>query len=69
MFDNIEQNVMISGSFTVYWQMPGIGYGQYYFYKNPAGELCCRNECMDKDSIKKVLNAMVDNCKLMDRVL
>ena len=42
------------------------GFGSYVFFVKD-GKLYCQNECDDKDAIKEILCAMVDNSILMDK--
>jgi len=65
-FDKIEDGVRIGKPFSISWAVKGTGFGSYFFYEKD-GQIHCQNECMNKDSIKKVLNMMVDNCVLDEK--
>ena len=41
----------------------GFGWGELYFYIRDD-KLYCDNELMSKETIKKILNIMVDQCEL-----
>lgn len=64
-FDKFEDGADLSNPFTVNWTLKGIGFGQFYFYEKD-GVLYCDNEMMSKESIKRVLCTMVDQCKLTE---
>ena len=64
VFDRYDDGVQLHNSFTLSWTVTGTGFGQFYFYTNTDGKLCCSNECMSKESIKKILGMMVDSCVL-----
>jgi hypothetical protein len=69
-FDGFEQHSCVRGGDTwisIHWSSKGVGCGEFRFYENSKGQLVCSNECMGKESIKKILNEMVDNCVLEDR--
>ena len=61
-FDNSAE---LHNNFTVTWSVTGCGFGQFHFYTKD-GKTYCSNENMSKEFVKKVLNAMVDNCELED---
>lgn len=65
MFDQLEDGVSLHKPFSLDWSLKGIGFGQFYFYEK-EGRIYCDNECMSKESIKRVLSAMVDQCELTD---
>lgn len=64
-FDKFEDGVSLHGPFGIDWSLKGIGFGQFYFYEKD-GKIYCNNECMSKESIKRALNAMVDQCELTE---
>ena len=67
-FNTCPTGVHLDKSFTVEWSVTGMGFGQFYFYTDPAdGKIHIDNECMSCDSIKKVLCAMVDQAVLNDK--
>jgi hypothetical protein len=41
----------------------GFGWGELYFYEKDE-QMYCDNELMSKDTIKRILNMMVDKCEL-----
>lgn len=46
------------------WSEKGRGFGEYTFqYKN--GKMICENECDSKESVKRVLCQMVDDCEFL----
>lgn len=51
---------------TIYlgWSLLERGFGQIYFYQSDDGTILCDNELLDKDTIKQILNVMVDQCVL-----
>lgn len=67
-FDQCPEEVSIEGSLHIRWSMPGVGFGEYYIYKRDDGGIGISNECMRKDSIKNVLNTLVDKAVLDDTV-
>jgi len=46
------------------WTAKGVGFGEFYFYRNKEGGLVCDNECMSKEFIKKMLCQMIDDCEM-----
>lgn len=66
IFEQLDDKVDLHNSFTIDWTLKGIGFGQYRFYKKD-GKIYCSNECMNKESIKRVLNTLVDECELEDK--
>ena len=61
-FDNTCDPIGVT-SFN--WTAKGIGFGQFYFYFNEKdGYIHCENECMSRETIKEILNRMVDECVL-----
>jgi hypothetical protein len=53
------------------WHWKGCGFGQLSFSQDKTtGELTCMNECMGRESVRKILHAMADyvadNVKLLD---
>ena len=47
------------------WSLPGLGWGQLRFYEE-NGKLMCANECMKKETVKKILDQLVDMSELED---
>jgi hypothetical protein len=64
-FNKLEDGVALHKSFSLDWSLKGIGFGQFYFYEKD-GKIYCDNERMSKESIKRVMCAMVDQCELTD---
>ena len=60
-----ESNYCVPASSALYikWGVSGFGYGELYFYEKDE-QIYCDNELLSKDTIKKILNIMVDNCEL-----
>lgn len=52
--------------FTISWARRGVGFGVFSFYQK-GKKLYIANECMKKEFIKEVLNALVDNSILEDK--
>ncbi len=53
------------------WSWPHRGFGQIRFtYDKITGIVTCENECMSRESVRKILHAMADhiadNCLLAD---
>lgn len=67
--DSCGDGVDLHQPFTISWSMKGVGFGQYRFYTDENGQLHIDNECMSKNSIKRVLEIMVDNAILDDPML
>ncbi len=67
--DSCGDGIDLHDSFTISWSMKGVGFGQYRFYNDDEGQLHIDNECMSKESIKRVLEIMVDNAVLDDPML
>jgi hypothetical protein len=63
-FEKIEDSAELVNSFQLNWTAKGCGFGQFYFYTDKDGQLCCSSETMGKEFIKRILNQMVDDCKL-----
>ena len=63
--NQFEDSVDLHSSFGLNWSVKGTGFGQFYFYEKD-GKICCANENMSKEFIKKVLCTMIDNCELED---
>jgi len=68
-FDQFPNGVSVygrEGSIAIHWSYAGMGCGELRFYEHD-GKLMCSNECMGKESIKKILGMMVDISTLEDR--
>lgn len=66
MLDMCYDDVELHHSFALNWSLKGKGFGQLYFYVDNNKNLRCSNEMLSKDSIKRILNLMVDQCILED---
>ena len=64
MFENIEDSCDIIDGVQMNWEAKDCGFGQFYFYHNDEGQLCCDSETMGKEFIKRMLCQMVDDCEL-----
>jgi len=61
-----EPDIGPTGSFSLNWSKPGVGWGQatFYFLAHEKGadvKLYCDSEGMSKDFIKEMLAQMVDD--------
>lgn len=65
-FGTLEDGADLHNNFSLSWALKDIGFGQFYFYKKD-GKTYVSNEGMGKESIKRVLNALVDECELEDK--
>ena len=52
---------------NIAWSVRGRGFGEYSFWQD-GDKIVCDNECDSKESIKKVLCAMVDQAVLTDPI-
>lgn len=57
-------SVDISHPFTLKW-IAEEGFGEFTFYVE-NGKIICDNEYMFRESVKDVLNFLIDNCELRD---
>jgi len=67
LFENVESEANVIGNSTISFSMKGFGFGQVVFYNDEDGNLRCDNECMSKDTIKKIMNTLVDCAELDDQ--
>jgi hypothetical protein len=67
--DRCEDSVDFAGDFTIMWSEKGRGFGQYCFYTGTDGKIHIVNECDGKETIKRLLNKMVDEAILDDEPL
>ena len=65
MFEGLEDTSIPTGTFTIRWSKNGVGFGEFVFEVDDAGNVVCHNETMSKEFIKEVLNKMVDDCSLL----
>lgn len=66
MFDKIENTCVPFGTVDFEWSMKEYGFGRLYFYEE-HGKVFCGNECMNRETIKKILCQMVDDCTLLEQ--
>ena len=66
LFDSMEDSCAVVDTATFNWSLKGKGFGQLYFYTDEDGKTHCNNECMSNESIKKILNTLVDTCVMHD---
>lgn len=64
--DRCENSIDLAGEFTIVWSEKGRGFGQYHFYMDAEGKIHIGNECDGKNTIKRILNRMVDEAILDD---
>jgi len=50
-------------AFVVSWSEKGRGFGEYAFFERD-GKMMIDNECDSKESVKRVLCALIDDCVL-----
>ena len=62
---NSEDNWCTPGKQAIHlsFSIKGFGWGELLIYEKDE-KLYCDNELMSKETIKKILNIMVDNCEL-----
>jgi len=63
--DSVEDGCEVQGTATFNWGLKGFGFGMLHFYMKD-GKLHCDNECMKPETVKKILNMMVDQCVMDD---
>lgn len=64
--DTFEDSVDFAGEFTIMWSEKGRGFGQYRFYMDADEKIHIDNECDGKETIKRILNRLVDEAILDD---
>jgi len=64
-FDKCPDSVVLCDGFTIQWSQPGIGFGSFYFQVKEDGTILIDNEAMSREFIKKILNKLVDEAKLI----
>jgi len=62
MFGHLDNTCEVSGTALFEWGLKDFGFGQLYFYVGEDGKTHCHNECMSNESVKKILNTLVDTC-------
>ena len=65
MFDSVPNSVTLHEMIRFNWSQAGRGWGELGFYMH-EGKLMCMNECMSKDTVKGILNMLVDLSELDD---
>lgn len=56
-------NISLVNPIYLNWSLSDRGFGQLYFYQS-GNVVYCDNELLDKDTIKQILNRLVDDCVL-----
>lgn len=56
-------NVSLINPIYLNWSLPNRGFGQLYLYQS-GNVVFCDNELLDKETIKQILNKLVDDCVL-----
>ena len=51
--------------FIISWAEKGRGFGEYVFWKD-GDKMIIDNECDSRESIKRVMCNLIDNCELAD---
>lgn len=64
--DSCEDDINVGDGFVIVWSEKGRGFGQYHFYTGDDGKIHVDNECDGKETIKRILNRMVDEAILDD---
>ena len=68
MFDKLKDSSTPLVNFGIAWTINDVGFGQFWFrYDEELDKVICSNEMMSKETIKKVLCTMVDDCVLEDQ--
>lgn len=65
MFEHLENYCEPVNPVYLRFGMKNFGFGELSF-RVQGDKIYCENELMSKETIKKILNIMVDNCELMD---
>ena len=61
-FDKHPNECKVVGHATFNWSLKGCGFGQLHFYIR-NGKTHCDNECMSKETVKEIMNILIDNCE------
>jgi hypothetical protein len=61
LLDNFPTTTEISDTFIIRWSEKGRGFGEYCFYIKD-NKIHCDNECDNRETVKKILLNLVDNC-------
>lgn len=63
--NSCENKIDLYSDIDISFSRTGFGFGQLRFYQKDD-IIYCDNECMTKDTVKKILAQMVDECVLLD---
>ena len=67
LLEKLPTTINITNPFTIQWSETNRGFGEYYFYiKNE--KIHCDNECDRRETIKRILCNLADNCILDDNI-
>jgi hypothetical protein len=58
--DSCPAAIDIDDDFILYWSEPGIGFGEFVFYKDEDGNIHCDSETMSKEFLKKIFARFID---------
>jgi hypothetical protein len=66
--ETVEYAYMVyyNDALVIRWGINNVGFGEFTFEKDNDGNTVIDNEAMDKDTIKKVMNHIIDKAKLKD---
>lgn len=65
--DKIEDSCEPFRRITFNWTAKGKGFGQLVFYVDETdGKVHCENEMMNRETVRRILCSMADNCILND---
>lgn len=56
------------GQLVLYWSKKGVGFGQYFIYTDDDGFIHIDSECMNRESVKKIVCMMIDQAIFDDEV-
>lgn len=67
MFNKLENTCEVTDNGALFnWRLKDFGFGQLYFYVGEDGKTHCHNECMSNETVKEILNTLVDTCVMDD---
>lgn len=61
-FNSCKDDCCVEGNASFKWSLKGSGFGGLYFYQK-NGKTHCDNECMSKETVRKIMNILIDNCE------
>ena len=66
--EKVEYAYMVyyNDALVIRWGINNIGFGEFTFEKDNDGNTVIDSEAMDKDTIRKVMNHIIDKAKLKD---